>query len=271
MINFITLAITQEQIDSIIEFHISSEVFYSLIVMICLIIFSIIIGLLFKKAMKDPLKTPKGLIFVMYTFVNSLENFVVSIMGEKGRKLTGYFLGLTMYLFLSFAFGLTGLSSPFTYIVMPLSISLVTFLLIHITAARENKWGYFKRYIDPIPILLPINLLTMWAPLLSLTLRLFGNALSGYCIMSLVYAALEALSSDIFRPIFGLVGVSGIQGSDIILAPFITPILHVYFDLFSSFIQTLVFSMLTMIFIAQEQNEDEEDNILENVQLEVSN
>ena len=87
--------------------------------------------------------------------------------------------------------------------------------------------------------------------------------------MALVYAALEALSADIFRTIFGLVGASGIQGSDIILAPFITPILHVYFDLFSSFIQTLVFSMLTMIFIAQEQNE-EEDNILENVQLEVS-
>ena len=178
MINLVTLAITQEQIDSIIELHISNEVFYSLIVMICLIIFSIIVGLLFKKAMKDPLKTPKGLTFIMFTFVNSLENFVVSIMGEKGRKLTGYFLGLTMYLFLSFAFGLTGLSSPFTYIVMPLSISLATFLLIHLTAARENKWGYFKRYIDPIPILLPINLLTMWAPLLSLTLRLFGNGFS---------------------------------------------------------------------------------------------
>ena len=270
MINLVTLAISEEQIQGVIEFHFSSEVFYSLIIMIILVFFAIFVGLKFKNAIKYTLKTHIGIVLVMYTFVNSVENFVVSIMGEKGRYLTGYFLGLMMYLFLGFSFGLTGLSSPFTYIVMPLSISLATFVLIHFTAARENKRGYFKRFIDPIPIFLPINLLTMWAPLLSLTLRLFGNALSGFCIMALLYAALESLSGDIFRPLFGLVGVSGIQGSDIILAPFITPILHLYFDLFSSFIQTLVFSMLTMIFIAQEQNDDVENNVLENVQLEVS-
>ncbi len=269
MNKFIVLAISEEQINDIINFRVNAEVFWSLIVMLFLVIFFFVIGLLFKKASEDPLKTPKGLLLLIYNFVNSLEAFLVSIMGEKGRKLTGYFLGLTFYLFLTFAFGLTGLASPFTYIVMPLSVSVATFLLIHITAVKEQRWGYFKRFVDPFPIFLPINLITMWAPLLSLTLRLLGNALSGYCIMALVYAALEALSADLFRPLFGLVGVNGIQGSDILLAPLITPILHLYFDLFSSFIQTLVFSMLTMIFISQEQNEDVEENILENVQLEV--
>ena len=108
-------------------------------------------------------------------------------------------------------------------------------------------------------------IITMWAPLLSLTLRLFGNALSGFSIMALVYAALEALSSDIFRPIFGITG-GGISGADIIIAPIITPVLHLYFDLFSSFIQTLVFSMLTMIFISQEQVEDESSDVLKSIE-----
>lgn len=258
------LGISQEQINGMIEFHIKGEVFWSLIIMLIIVIFAAIVGIKFKKAIKEPLQDMHGLVFVMYFAVTKIEDFVVSIMGEKGRPLSGYFLGLMAYMFLSFSFGLTGLSSPFTYIVMPLSVSLMTFLMIHFTAARENKWSYFKRYIDPIPIFLPINLITMWAPLLSLCLRLFGNALSGYCIMALVYAALEAVSADLFRPLFGLTGASGIQGSDIIIAPFITPILHLYFDLFSSFIQTLVFSMLTMIFVSQEFNEDE-DNLLDKV------
>ena len=44
----------------------------------------------------------------------------------------------------------------------------------------------------------------------------------------------------------------------IFIAPFITPILHAYFDLFSAFIQTAVFIMLTMLFVANEVP-DEED------------
>lgn len=266
MNKLVILGISEEQLSGMIEFHIKGEVFWSVVIMIIISIFAIVTGIVFKKALKDPLQEIKGFKFIMYFAVNKIEDFVVSIMGEKGRSLSGYFFGLMIYLFSTFASGLIGLSSPFTYIVMPLSVSTVTFLMIHITAARENKWSYFKRYIDPFPVFLPINLITMWAPLLSLTLRLLGNALSGYCIMSLVYAALEAVSADLFRPIFGLVGASGIQGSDIIIAPIVTPILHLYFDLFSSFIQTLVFSMLSMIFISQEFNEDESDNLLDKVQ-----
>ena len=86
--------------------------------------------------------------------------------------------------------------------------------------------------------------------------------------MGLIYAALEAVSADIFRPIFGLVNSSGLTGADIIIAPIVTPVLHLYFDLFSGAIQTLVFTMLTMIFVANEQNEDSAEEILDKVQFE---
>ena len=36
------------------------------------------------------------------------------------------------------------------------------------------------------------------------------------------------------------------------VAPFIAPILHLYFDLFAGFIQTLVFVMLTIVLIGNE-------------------
>ena len=60
--------------------------------------------------------------------------------------------------------------------------------------------------------------------------------------------------------------VSGASGpAGIFIAPFITPILHVYFDLFSGFVQTTVFILLAMIFILNEQNEAPEEVKLEMV------
>ena len=89
----------------------------------------------------------------------------------------------------------------------------------------------------------------MWAPLLSLTMRLFGNAISGWTLMTLVYWALEELSNLIVTLPKEMAGFS-------VIAPFITPVLHAYFDIFSGFIQTTVFIFLTMIFVSQEGPED---------------
>jgi len=262
------LGITEQDFDQMTGFHFIPEVFYSVIIMIIISIFAIVVYFVFKKANKNPLQEPKGLVFLMYYAVTTIEEFTVGIMGERNRNFSGYFLGLMPYVFLTFVFGLTGLSSPMTYFGIPLALSLATFLMFHFMAMKENKWGYFKRFVDPIPIFLPINLVTMWAPLLSLALRMFGNALSGFCIMGLVYAALEGISGDIFRPIFGLVGAAGVTQADIWLAPIITPVLHLYFDLFSGAVQTLVFTMLTMIFIAQEQNEESAEEVLDRVQFD---
>ena len=250
------------------------EIFISLCVMAVIAIFSFVIYFKFKKANENPLETPKGFVLVVSWFVEFIDKLVVNTMGSRNRNYGGLMLTLAMYIFLVFTIGLTGLPSPITYLGVPLSLALVTFFLIHFTAAKENKWGYFKRYIDPIPVFLPINLLTMWAPLLSMTLRMFGNAMSGFCIMSIVYFGLENISNSIFGNLFmgnywanatGAV-VSGASGpAGIFIAPFITPILHVYFDLFSGFVQTTVFILLTMIFILNEQNEAPEEVKLEMV------
>ena len=136
-----------------------------------------------------------------------------------------------------------------TYLAVPLSLGLITFGLIHITSIRYTKWGYFKRYIDPFPFFLPINLISMWGPLLSLTMRLFGNALAGWTLMSILYVGLQNVSSIIFSFIPA-------GWNELFIAPIITPVLHAYFDLFSGFIQTTVFIFLTMIFVSQEGPED---------------
>lgn len=246
---------SEETLNNIFGFgleFIPGEIWISFLVMIIIIIFSFIIYFKFKKA--DPTKANGGFILIIELLVEKLESFTAELMGERKKHYSGYFAGVALYIILCFIVSLLGLPGPLTYLGCTFSIALCTFALIHWTAIKKNKWGYFKRFTDPIPVLLPINLLSMWAPLLSLSLRLFGNALAGFTLMSIIYYALGTLSMGMFS---WLLPSSPIAFSGLILPPLITPVLHLYFDLFSGAIQTLIFCMLSMIFISQEDPDDE--------------
>lgn len=236
-----------EAFDNFFVFDIAPEIYSSLIVIAIIIILSIIIGI--QAHFQDPLKKPKGLLFIAETGVNFFDSLVSDMMGPSFKGFGGYVMAIATYLFLAFIFGLCGLPSPVTYLAVPLTLALCTFVLIHATSVKYTHFAYFKRYVDPFPLFLPINLISMWSPLLSLTLRLFGNALAGWVLMSIVYSALGDLSSLIFS--FAPEGLN-----TVFIAPIITPLLHAYFDLFSGLIQTTVFIFLTMTFIAQEEPED---------------
>ena len=227
----------------------SGETISSLILVgiICLLAFYIAIRAQFA----DPLKKPRGILFVAEVGVTFFDGLVESLMGRRYRGFGGFIMAIAVYLFLAFIWGLTGLPSPVVYLATPLSLGLVTFVFIHANAVRFNKFRYFKRYIEPVPVFLPVNLISMWAPLLSLTMRLFGNALAGWTLMTLLYGALKSVSESIFSAVPGGYGAA-------ILPPFITPVLHAYFDLFSGLIQTVVFLFLSMIFIANEGPEDDD-------------
>ena len=228
-------------------FNPSGEIIIALGIIFVLIILAIIVGILAKKA--DPLKRPKGLLLIAEWAVEKLDAFTADTMGPGFENFGGILLGIIPFMFIAFTIGITGLPTAMNNLAVPLSLAMVTFILIHFTSIRFTKWHYFKRYIDPFPIFLPINLLSMWAPLLSMTLRMFGNAIVGWVLIGLVNGALESLSSMIFS-------FAGSGVSSIFLVPVITPVLHAYFDLFSGFVQTMVFVFLTALFIAQERPDE---------------
>lgn len=221
----------------------------SLTIMFIMMVLSIVIFIMSRHY--DPLKKPHGIVGLFEIGVQTFDKLVEDLMGPRFSGFGGYIFAIAMYLFLSFIWGLTGLPSPVTNLAIPLSLGVSTFILIHATAVRFNKFKYFKRYVEPFAIFLPINLLSMWAPLLSLTFRLFGNALAGWTLMSVVYYACETLSQMIFS--FLPAGFN-----TLFIAPIITPLLHAYFDLFAAVIQTTIFIMLTMMFISNEQPDEEE-------------
>ena len=233
--------------DNFFSLDIPGEVISSLIVMLIVILLAIYIGI--RAHFQNPLKKPKGLLHIAEIGVNYFDNFVKDITGTALPNFGGFIMGVACYLFLAFIFGLTGLPSPVTYMAVPLSLGLLTFLLIHIISARFTKIRYFKRYIDPMPVFLPVNLLSMWAPLLSLTLRLFGNAIAGWALLTIVEVGLRDASAAIFSAVPA-------GWNEIFLAPIPLAVLHAYFDLFSGLIQTIVFISLTAIFIGQEIPEE---------------
>ena len=235
-----------ESMQHFFDFDIAPEVYSSLIVCLILIVFSVVVGILAR--FRKPTDRPKGILSAVEYGVTFFDKFAVDMMGPAFKGMGGFIMAIAMYLFTSFIFGLTGLPSPMTYIAIPLSLGLVSFVMIHATAVRYQKWKYFKRYVDPFPVFLPINLMSMWAPLLSLTLRLFGNAIAGFALMTILYSALESLNQMIFANLGQWGGAIG--------TPIVTGIFHLYFDLFSGFIQTTVFISLTAIYIGQEGPED---------------
>lgn len=229
----------------------SGEVISSLIVMAIIAVLAIIVGLLAR--FHDPLKKPKGLLLITEMGVEFFDNFTTNLVGRKLPGIGGFIMAVACYLFISFIFGLTGLPSPVTCMAVPVSLGLTTFLGIHLVSAMKTKWSYFKRYIDPFPFFLPVNLISMWAPLLSLSLRLFGNAVAGWTLMTLIYSTLNGLGNALITYMGETLYLGGV------LAPLITSVLHAYFDLFSGFIQTTVFISLTTILLGQEVPEEDEE------------
>ncbi|MBR1581832.1 MAG: F0F1 ATP synthase subunit A [Bacilli bacterium] len=235
-----------------------SGTFLSTIILCFLLsMFALFCFLSSKRHEKDDVTQPKGLFGIIVLFVDFIENFIVGIMGERNRDFAKIMFPTMLYLFVSFIFGLTGLPSPMQSLSFPLMFGFFALILIHTTSIKYKKWGYFKRYVEPLWPFLPINLLSMWSPVLSLSLRLFGNITAGYCLMTVFYFGFASIGKMITN-------AATTWGPTTFFFPSpITAVLHLYFDLFTALIQTAVYSMVTMILVLQEQPEEPEQVINE--------
>ncbi len=221
------------------------ELWFSFIVMLGI---TILVAFVANKAKKtDPLSKPKGILLVFEVLYRMIEGYIDSLTEGKLKPMYPYFFTIAFFIFISNLSGLFGFEPPTSYLGVTLALAMITIGSVHVTAVKQNGFlGYWKRYIDPIPILLPLNIVGNISPLISLSLRLCINVMSGGIILSMVYTVTAALSSS-------LLAFLGPTVSQInVIGPFLTPVLHFYFDLFSGLIQTLVFLTLTVIFISLE-------------------
>lgn len=216
-----------------IQITVQVELIFSLIITVFLGILFIYAG---KKVMAaNPLEKPKGVVLVCETGIEMVYNYMKSIMPSRFEKnYYPYFAMMFVYLIFANLSGLIGFDSPTSNYSITFAITLITFALIQYNAfKKKGGFTYFKELLWP-----PTNILGAVSPLISLSMRLFGNILSGTILMTLVYQFTGWLSGF-------LLPVN-------VLGPVVAPFLHAYFDVFAGCIQTLVFVTLSSILIAIE-------------------
>jgi len=117
---------------------------------------------------------------VFETIVSGLEEFVVGITGEEGRKSFPLVITIFLFVLLGNLFGLVpGFFPPTASINTTLACALIAVGWSHVIGLQYHGVKYIKHFLGPIPIMipmfLPIEIVSHIARVLSLTFRLFGN------------------------------------------------------------------------------------------------
>jgi F-type H+-transporting ATPase subunit a len=116
-----------------------------------------------------------------------------------------------------------GLKSPTTDINTPLALAIIVFFSVHYYGIRRKGLiGHLRHYVEPIFILLPIELASELARTMSLTFRLFGNILGEEIVIGVLFLVL----------------------------PYFIPVPMMLFSIFTSVIQAYVFTLLTVVYLS---------------------
>ena len=128
--------------------------------------------------------TPNGVQHLAEITTEFVVEQTESIIGHGYERFTSYLTALALFILLSNLMGLVpGLESPTADITVPLGFALITFVYYHYHGIRSNKFAYIKQFLGPLwwltPLLLPIEIISHFARVLSLTVRLYANMFAG--------------------------------------------------------------------------------------------
>ncbi len=156
-----------------------------------------------------------------------------SIIGHGSQRYVMFTTCVLMFVLLSNLLGMVpGLLAPTSVATVPLGGALLCFFYYHFYGVRENGLVYFKQFVGPIWwiswMMLPIELISHFARVLSLTVRLYANMFVGE-IVTLVFFS---------------------------LIPIGIPIVFMGLHLGVALIQAYIFMLLTMIYVSQAVSHD---------------
>ena len=187
--------------------------------------------------------------------VEALDNLVVGILGESGRKYTPFLGTIFVYVFTMNVIGLfPGMFSSTSKLTTTLSMAVCVFLYVQYHGMRElGVLGYFHHLAGSpkstvewclVPLNLPLHIIGELAKPISLSLRLFGN-ISGEDMLLAIFVSL-GIASMAFLPHSPFIPGLPLQ------LPFI------FLALLTSFVQALVFTLLSTIYFSLMSHHEEE-------------
>jgi len=201
--------------------HENAHVLYSWIVMAILIIGAVLLARGIKMI---PTKGQN----LLELIVGGLENFMVDFTGPEGRAFFPFIATIFLYILCSNLIGLIpGFISPTANLNTTLSIAICTFIMTHIIGIKFHGTKYIKHFLGPslalAPLMFIIEVIGHFARVMSLSIRLFGNIFGKEKIIGIL---------------FGLAGL------------YLAPLPILFLGILVSFIQALVFTLLSIVYFA---------------------
>jgi len=130
---------------------------------------------------------------------NAIVKFVRGNMGTEFDRYIPLVCTIFVTSIISNLISLLGIWSPTADLMTELAWGLVVFVLITYHKIKASGlMGYLRGFLDPIFVLLPINIMSECFTPVSMACRHFGNILSGTVISTLIYAALTAANNALF-------------------------------------------------------------------------
>ena len=170
---------------------------------------------------------PKKVQNVMEVILSSFNNLLLDTMGPHGKNFFPLVATLGLFILTSNLIGLVpGFTSPTSNLNTTVAMALVVFALTHIVGVKVQGPKYFKQFLGPVwwltPLMMPIEIVSHLSRPVSLSVRLFGNIEGGHIVIAVLF----------------------------ILVPLLIPLPILILKILISFIQTLVFMLLSMMYIA---------------------
>lgn len=162
---------------------------------------------------------------VAETIVTKLTGIVEGMVGEEGKSYVGYLTTVLVFIGFSNIIGLFGLKSPTKDMRVTIALALMSIILVEAAGIyHKGIKGWLHKFIEPIAIVAPINILEVVTKPLSLCMRLFGNVIGAFVIMELIKTIMPVGLPVVFS---------------------------LYFDLFDGLLQAYVFVFLTSLYLGE--------------------
>ena len=161
--------------------EVTSTVVYSLIASAILIAFAMLVRLGLQG------RRPGWAVAAEF-LVEHLEGIMKDMSGEDPKPYTPLVVTLALYIGVSNLLGLLpGMRAPTADFSTTAALAIVVFLAVPVYGIRaRGVRGYLRHYLEPSPLLLPLEIITEASRTLALAVRLFGNVMSEELILAVL-------------------------------------------------------------------------------------
>jgi F-type H+-transporting ATPase subunit a len=183
---------------------------------------------LVRVAMSNLQIVPRGTQNVMEAYIGGVLKMGTDVMGaEAARRYLPLVATIGLFVGIANLIGIVpGFEAPTAFLEMPLTLALVVFVYYNFEGIRrQGVIKYFKHFLGPVWwlywLMLPIEIVSHFSRLVSLSFRLFGNV----------------KGDDMFLMVI------------LMLAPWILPMIPFALLTFMAFLQAFIFMMLTYVYL----------------------